>query len=350
MRKFSWTKKRSIITIVLITILTSTSIGLWQMNNNVQAAIVSPNPPSGCVGLWHFDEGTETVATDSSGNGNSGILLSSPSWVAGKYNEALQFSTASQSVHVPGFTQTTFSSLTISFWVNVISFDSGYSGEFVIGGNSNPRAGVAIYNNDLYGFFRDSSGNEYNVPYLVNQNTWYYVTLVWIGSSSTMYYYINGSLIGQINTGSTTSITFANTVDFHYNFGGTGNSIIDESQIYNRVLSSTEIQANFQNSPGFASQLTAKIPKGTTQAIVTLSWQGQGSINATITSPSQTYTEDAIPVYQKTTYSTTSNTLEMLNIKRLSISVTALPADQSWAIALAFDSVSAYQIAVEVQK
>jgi hypothetical protein len=84
--------------------------------------------------------------------------------------------------------------------------------------------------------------------------------------------------------------------------------------------------------------------------LATLTWQGAGSINATITSPAQSYTEDTIPVYQKTTYTTTSDQSGMLNIKRLSISVTALPADQSWTIALTFDSVTAYQIAVEVQK
>jgi hypothetical protein len=84
--------------------------------------------------------------------------------------------------------------------------------------------------------------------------------------------------------------------------------------------------------------------------IATLTWQGTGSINATVTSPSKSYTEDTISVCQKTTYSTTGGTSDMLNIKRLSISVTALPADQSWTIALTFDSVVAYQIAVEVQK
>jgi len=119
--------------------------------------------------------------------------------------------------------------------------------------------------------------------------------------------------------------------------------------IYNRALSAADIQAEFQTSPGFSSQLLAKIPKGTTQVITTLSWQGARSINATITSPSLSYTEDNMTsTYQKTTYSTTDASI--LNTKRLSISVTALPADQSWTIALTFDSVSAYQISVEVQK
>ena len=61
--------------------------------------------------------------------------------------------------------------------------------------------------------------------------------------------------------------------------------------------SAAEIQTDSQNSPGFASQLTAKIPKGTTQVIATLTWQRVESINATVTSSAQSYTEDTIPVY-----------------------------------------------------
>ena len=66
------------------------------------------------------------------------------------------------------------------------------------------------------------------------------------------------------------------------------------------------IKSDFQVGPNFSSTLTANIPQGTTQVITTITWQGSGSINATITTPSQTYTEAMIPVYQMTTYSTTS--------------------------------------------
>ena len=89
---------------------------------------------------------------------------------------------------------------------------------------------------------------------------------------------------------------------------------------------------------------------GTTQVITTLSWQGTASINATIISPSQTYTESTQPVYQKTTYSTSDGTSNMLNIKRLSVSIDALPSDQNWNITLTFDNPVPYQITVEVQK
>jgi hypothetical protein len=55
-------------------------------------------------------------------------------------------------------------------------------------------------------------------------------------------------------------------------------------------------------------------------------------------------------VYQKTAYSTSGGISSMLNIKRLSVSVNALPSDQNWNVVLTFDNLVDYQLAVEVQK
>src|SRR5438876_10894056 len=43
------------------------------------------------VGYWKFDEGTGTVAADSSGNGNTGTLVGGPTWVPGVSGQALSF-------------------------------------------------------------------------------------------------------------------------------------------------------------------------------------------------------------------------------------------------------------------
>jgi hypothetical protein len=128
------------------------------------------------------------------------------------------------------------------------------------------------------------------------------------------------------------------------------NGVIDEVRVFNRALSDAEIQTDFQQTPDFSANVLAKVPKGTTQFIATISWQGTGSINATIITPAQTYTEDIVPVYQKTSYSTSNGLSTMLNIKRLSVSVTALPSDQNWNVTLTLDSTTTYQITVEVQK
>ena len=82
--------------------------------------------------------------------------------------------------------------------------------------------------------------------------------------------------------------------------------------------------------------------------MVTLSWQGDRSINITIESPSEIYTEDMVPVYQKTVYSTSGGISDMLNVKRLAVSVTALSSDEDWYVMLEFDEVEDYRITVEI--
>ena len=41
------------------------------------------------VGWWRFDEGSGSVALDSSGNGNDGVIEGDAQWVAGQHGGAL---------------------------------------------------------------------------------------------------------------------------------------------------------------------------------------------------------------------------------------------------------------------
>src|SRR5690349_16688012 len=53
------------------------------------------------VGYWKLDDGTGTVAADSSGQGNNGTLVNGPTWTAGKVGGALQFDGVNDVVDVP---------------------------------------------------------------------------------------------------------------------------------------------------------------------------------------------------------------------------------------------------------
>ena len=126
--------------------------------------------------------------------------------------------------------------------------------------------------------------------------------------------------------------------------------IIDEVHIYDRALSAAEIQSSFEKGPEFTSNFLAKVPKGTTALFATVSWQGIGNINVMVQSPSMNYTEDIVPVYQKTTYSTSEGTSGGLNIKRLAVSINALASDQDWYIILTMSKFQDCVVTVEVQK
>ena len=49
------------------------------------------DPDPDLLGWWKFDDGTGTIAVDSSGNGNDGVFIQDPDWVAGKFGGALHF-------------------------------------------------------------------------------------------------------------------------------------------------------------------------------------------------------------------------------------------------------------------
>jgi len=77
---------------------------------------------SGLVGWWKFDEGSGTVAADSSANGRDGTLVSNPVWRQdGVHNGCLFFDGAQAHVRIPN--QDSLNprdgSFTFTFWANV---------------------------------------------------------------------------------------------------------------------------------------------------------------------------------------------------------------------------------------
>jgi hypothetical protein len=71
--------------------------------------------PKTVTGLWLFDEGSGTVAKDSSGNGLNGKFTGAPQWVAGKFGKALLFDGKSY-VTIPDHKNPT-TAITLSVWV-----------------------------------------------------------------------------------------------------------------------------------------------------------------------------------------------------------------------------------------
>jgi hypothetical protein len=339
MNHIAWTKRKAAIALSLCVIIAVSSVMFLQNNQTTQAALVNPHP--GLVGWWRFDELSGTVASDSSGNGYNGNVVGASWWTIGKYNGALSFSgSVSNYVSIPSVNIAS-GPFTLQAWVKP-NLQSSYM--TIMGIDGTHRLLISPSGTLLTQF----GGNFFSTG-TVPTNTWSLVTYVYDGTHEL--WYINGVLDGQHTPTSTP--TWASTFYVgQYDLANYAyNGLIDEVQTYNRALSLTEIQANFQQSPDLSPYLLANIPQGATQVITTLSWQGNGNITVLITTPTQTYTENQMVAYQKTTYSTTSNgPMTMLNIKRLSINFGALVSTQTWNITLTYDNtVSAYQISVETQ-
>lgn len=76
---------------------------------------------SGLVGEWKFDEGTSTQAHDSSGFANAATLVNSPSWVPGKHAKAVRLDGNTQYVSIPDSAALNNGSMTASTWFTLTS-------------------------------------------------------------------------------------------------------------------------------------------------------------------------------------------------------------------------------------
>lgn len=196
---------------------------------------------SSLVGYWKFDEGSGTVATDSSGNGNTGTLMNGPQWVDGISGKALKFdgtddylsASDSPSLDVSG------NQITVMFWMKPASdidastpyqklYDKGDAYHSAIGGGG-MRFTIA-YVHDIDSVRKTWSGD-----------TWYHIAHVYDGS--TIRIYVDGVLDNsEPETGSihVTSLPFtiaAYTYGGKWYFPGT----IDEFRIYDYALTPEEI-------------------------------------------------------------------------------------------------------------
>jgi gliding motility-associated-like protein len=202
---------------------------------------------NGLIGHYLFDGN----ARDTSGNGNHGTTFGGVTWVKNRFgscNGAANFNGINAYIKVnQSVILEPTSGLTMSAWVNI---DSTTSGAWIIRKSNAFDAGYIIsllgFGNDfqirLTGFNLsciDASGAD--VPNFYNN--WIYLTGTYDLNTQTAKLYVNGILVDTKTNACyrmehTGHLFFAGN-DFETNFmKGT----LDDIRIYNRALSSTEIQ------------------------------------------------------------------------------------------------------------
>ena len=195
---------------------------------------------TGLVGWWKFEEGSGSSTIDSSGKGNTGTLVSSPTWLTNcKRGNCLSFS-GSNYVNMGNVLNLT-SQITVSAWVNASSWAGtwpmivakGVNSDYLLMQNDD-NAGTKI------GFRIGGAGptNTADGATDLNTNQWYLVTGTYDGLTINLY--INGILDGtRARVG--TIPTTGNSLQI----GGSGGlnyvGQIEDVRIYNRVLTAQEI-------------------------------------------------------------------------------------------------------------
>jgi hypothetical protein len=214
---------------------------------------------SGLVAWWKFDEGSGTNITDSSGNGNNGYLMGSPTpaWVAGKYGNALQFDGV-QSYAVGGTSKEPFNSnFSVSYWASLSASPAGtvvstwenaaYKNNWRVNWN-----GAAV--NGIVGGPYNTAGvcniSLTNVP----TSGWHHYVLTVDFVNKQANYFIDGIVVSSnfpygMNSPAPTA---PNPLSIGSTFASSPNSIfngaLDDLRIYSRVLSTAEIQSIYLGS------------------------------------------------------------------------------------------------------
>ena len=224
------------------------------------------NPPyctsiTGLIAHWKLDDGSGTTATDSSGNGIHGALVNGPTWTTGNFSGALQFDGINDYVEIPHTNKFLINDGgTVAFWfkANTVTKRQGLWSKDSSGFDTGGHLSISIETDFTIRARLQSSAASFTIfSAPVTANRWYHVAFTF--GSGGMKLYIDGE------APSTNSYTggFATTSGGSGNFEpiaiGTGTwvsdnfiatpinvpfqGIIDDVRIYNKSLTSSEIQA-----------------------------------------------------------------------------------------------------------
>ena len=163
---------------------------------------------NGPVAYWNLDENTNITATDLSGNGNTGTLTGSPTWVSGIYNSSVNFNGSSNYITINNSTSLNIRApITLSAWIyptSTASFQNVISKR-----NTTSPYSLRINNGtNLEYYFHDGTATrEYIKTGVIKLNTWQFVAATNDGTNINLY--VNG--VNVLST--TTPYTPATTTD-----------------------------------------------------------------------------------------------------------------------------------------
>ncbi len=213
----------------------------------------TPPQPGAVLAGYSFDEGTGTVATDSSGRGLTGTLFGGATWGPGKYNSSVRLNGNNQYVALgnpPALRLT--GSMTVSAWINSSAFPGDDAAVVSRRGGIGMQLDTTIDRGPrTIGFkLTNSAGNDmfrYGAT-AMQAGTWYHIAGVYNASTSSLDVYLNGVLDNGALVGTVTSAQQNSPDDVFIGRRASGGfefiGGIDDVRIYDRALTPAEIRAD----------------------------------------------------------------------------------------------------------
>ena len=207
-------------------------------------------PTTGLIGYWNFDEGSGSLAHDTSGNGYNGTL-NGATWTAGKSNSGLNFggfpSVTTTSIPLGG----TFS---VSAWVNpavtgeapyVRIAETQYSVGLFLGSNITGTKYKFFVNYSLGS--TGTCGAQFGCAEGGTITSgWHLVTGTFDGTTAKLY--VDSTLVASDTFTAPQPTSIPLHIGEDYTNGGYGwKGTLDEVRLYNRALTAAEVAAIFNH-------------------------------------------------------------------------------------------------------
>ncbi len=203
------------------------------------------------IGWWPFDEGSGTVARDSSPNGNDGTVNGGATWVAGVHGMALNFNGSDAYVGTGKSLLNNLPDFTLAGWLLARNATTNRTGVF--GQNDLVEMGFNSGGCRVY-----TPGGALTVTWNFPATEWHHVAVIDAGTTLSIY------LDGQVAGTSTVAASRGSTA-YPFNIGGGGiwdatgnwlNGQIDDVALFSRALTPDEIKMIMKGllAPGAAGK------------------------------------------------------------------------------------------------
>jgi hypothetical protein len=196
------------------------------------------------MGWWMFDEGSGTVAKDSSGHGHDGTLNGDPKWVGGPLGGALDFDGTNDFVEIPdGPGLSITGAITIAAWTNMRTTSSGEMAIVSKGGwaaNDLPYELTEERGGVIFWQFYNDAGRDSCSPNSPSAGEWHHITATYDGKVFKCY--IDGVLAQEwAYAGAMPKNTASVTIGRRSRGGTFFNGMIDDVRLYDRALTAGQI-------------------------------------------------------------------------------------------------------------
>jgi hypothetical protein len=215
------------------------------------------------VGWWRFDEGSGTIANDSSGNGNDGTFNGDPQWVVGYFGGALEFDGTDDWLDCGNDPSLDLTTWTITFWLRV-NENKNYNGFIIKGNDVTENYEVLGFADGSFHFpiaHTDGSRTYINTAAgVIVPDEWAHFAYSYDAAQGRRFYK-NGDLIfedTESGTPQTSSVSLA--IGNEQPLSRYVNGAMDDIRIYNHLLSESELLASMEGGEGYPYAL-GPVPK-----------------------------------------------------------------------------------------